>query len=100
VWWSGRKNQRWKMFLLYHRVGLWSSGDHYSFCCRIICRPGERPSLVLDNWWNLKCTNHCSKWIWDRIGAHQVMELDDGHGDGLSDGSNTPTWKRRKRKTK
>jgi hypothetical protein len=29
-----------------------------------------------------------------------VMELDDGYGDGLSDGSNTPTWKRRKRKIK
>jgi hypothetical protein len=31
-----------------------------------------------------------------------VIELDDclGDGDGLSDGSNTPTWKRRKRKIK
>jgi hypothetical protein len=42
----------------------------------------ESPSLVLDNWWNLG-TNHYAKCVdmkWQV--PCQVMELDDGHGDG------------------
>ena len=48
-----------------------------------ITKKGEikSPSLVLDNWWNLGLTFDISMWI--RWGSPiQVVELDDGHGEG------------------
>ena len=37
-----------------------------------------------------------------QVGTHQVMELDDGHGDGGDQKMviSAPTWKKRKKKTK
>ena len=42
----------------------------------------ESPSLVLDNWWNLYVRTFVMSEIQRYIGTHQMMELDDGHGDG------------------
>ena len=62
----------------------------------------KSPSLILDNWWNLGLTFDLRIWI--RWGSPiQVVELDDGHGEG--DGHKKMDqvlhiWKKKKEKNK